>query len=120
MDMVGSILKDKGDALAGALAEKTSLTPEQATGFLPEALRDLVGGIGGGDLSSLLGQGDLSGLIEGLDIEGLASRVGIGKSEALQGLQSIAPLVLAALGEQGGAEGGLGKLRGLAGKLFGG
>ena len=90
MDILGTLLNDKGSELLSGLVS-SGFSQEQADKFLPEA---------GSSVMSLLGEGDLdiAAILEKIDIAALAEKVGIDSSLAQAGLEKILPMLMEQLG----------------------
>ena len=113
MDLVKQFLDVKGGATISALAD-AGFSRDQATRFIPEAIRDLVGAVQSQDLQRLLDTDSAqqaSQLLRAVDISALAARLGIGKDMAGAGITTMIPQLLGLIKEQG-----LGNLVGLLGK----
>jgi len=134
MDIVKQLLADQAGPLVEKLTGQLGFSAEQAQGFVPAAVTQLIQVVKGGgvDLAGLLGGGgDPSALVDKVDAGALAQAAGVDATKAKQGLQSIAPSILEKLGESAGgaqgllsmlggegAGGLLGKASGLASGLF--
>ena len=133
MDIVKQLLAEQTGPLVEKLTGQLGFSAEQAQGFVPAAIAQLIEAVKGGgiDLAGLLGGGDPSALLDGVDTGALASAAGLDATKATEGLQSIAPSILEKLKENAGdaqgllsmlggegAGGLLGKASGLAGGLF--
>jgi len=123
MDIVKQLLADQAGPLVEKLTGQLGFSAEQAQGFVPAAVTQLIEVVKGGgiDLAGLLGGGDPSALVDQVDTGALAQAAGVDATKAKQGLQSIAPSILEKLGESaGGAQGLLSMLGGEgAGGLLG-
>ena len=124
MDLIKSLIADKGGELVSQLIDKSGFSTEQAEAFVPEAFSSVVDAVKGGANPE-----DEGGLLEQIDIGNLASKVGIDTEAASGGLSTILPMVMSLLGEKagglgaltsllGGGDGIAGKLTGLAGGLL--
>jgi hypothetical protein len=133
LDIVKQLLAEQAGPLVEKLTGQLGFSAEQAQRFVPAAVAQLIEVVKGGgfDVAGLLGGGDPSALVDEVDTGALAQAAGLDATQATAGLQSIAPSILAKLGESaGGAQGLLsllggegtggllGKASGLAGGLF--
>jgi hypothetical protein len=125
MDLIKSLIKEKGGDLVSHLTEKAGFNAEQAEAFVPEAFTSVMDAVKGGADAK-----DTDGLLGKIDLAGLASKVGIDSGMAKGGLTAILPMIMSLLGSKAGGLGAItsmfggggdvaGKLGGLAGGLFG-
>ena len=133
MDLLKNLLGDKTSDLVSGLVSKAGFSQDQAQAFVPEAASsvvDAVKGAGGGiDFSDM---GSAAQTVMGkVDVPALAGKVGIGTEQVQNGLSAILPTLLNLFQEKAGGasgimsmlgglgEGGLGKIAGGLGKMFG-
>lgn len=127
MDLVKQFLDAKGANAISALAE-AGFNSEQASRFIPEAIRDLVGAVQSQNLQGTLGTDNVqqaSQLLGAIDISAMAARLGISKDMAGAGITALIPQFLGLIKERGLGDlvsmlgkGGMGGVANLAKGLF--
>ena len=133
MDLLKNLLESKAGDLASGLVSKAGFSADQAKAFVPEAAGSVVNAVKGSDKIDFTNMGtSVQAVIGRIDIASLAGKTGIGATQAKSGLAVIVPALLKLLEEKAGGAagitsmlgglkgaGGLGKVVGGAGKLFG-
>lgn len=116
MDLIQTVLDQKGGELLAALMQKTTMDKTQAESFLPEAGKSVMDAMTSSaselDTESIGSKANASRLVDAIDVGGLAARAGISTDQGMSGLSTIVPMVLGFLGESDNA----GALLGLAAK----
>jgi hypothetical protein len=135
VDLIQTVLDQKGGELLSALIQKTTMDKTQAESFLPEAGRSVMDAMTSSaselDTETIASTANMTRLVDRIDVGALASRAGISAEQGMSGISTIVPMVLGFLGESGDAGallglaakakalgGSLGAVKGL-GKLFG-
>ena len=133
MDILKNLLGDNTADLVSGLVNKAGFSEGQAKAFVPEAASSVVDAVkgAGGDID-FEDMGNAAQTVMGkVDVSALAGKVGIGTEQVQKGLSAIVPTLLNLFQEKAGGaagmmsmlgglgEGGLGKIAGGLGKLFG-
>jgi hypothetical protein len=107
MNLIYNLMDKQGSRLIEQLTG-AGLNTEQADGFLPDALKSVMGGLEQVDVQALL-ETDTStqtnSLMDKIDIPSLADNLGGDSGLASNGLQAIIPLVLGFLKDNPAAAG---------------
>ena len=107
MNLIYNLMDNQGSKLIEQLTG-AGLHAEQAKGFLPDALKSVMGGLEQVDVQALLSADSTtqtSSLMEKIDIPSLASKLDGDSGLASSGLQAIIPQVLGFLKDNPAAAG---------------
>lgn len=117
MDILGTLIKEKGGELVSTLLQQ-GFDNGSANNLLREAGSALTSALGSGKID--LSQGNLGGkageILGSLNIPALAASVGISPEMAKNGLTAVLPKLLQLLQDQAGGSGGIASLLGGAAK----
>ncbi len=136
MDLLKTILDERGGDLIKELTDRVGITQGQAERFVPDAGSQVIAALTKRpqefDLANPAADENVAAVLGGLDIPALASRAGISADQGERGLATMVPMLLKLFGDSDSGGGlmsvlqsgegvadALGKLRGLGGKLFG-
>lgn len=138
MDFLNDIIKERGGDLIAELTSKAGFSTDQAARFVPAAGSSVMDALTARasdlDLGDLTSASALGTITQQMDIGALSQKAGVTADQGAKGLSSILPMLMGLIGEHGkgaggllslltasgGAAGGLGAIKGLAGKFLGG
>lgn len=112
MDLLKTLLAEKGGDLAAALVDKAGFAPAEADSFVPAATGSVLDLLKGSGASRAALLSDPQALLSKLDVQRLAAGVGIGSDKARGGLLTLLPLLQSLLGEKAGGLGAVASLLG--------
>ncbi len=121
MDILESILDQKGGDFVSNLIGRADFSAQEAERFVPAAGSSVVSAFtaraGDLDVSDVASAGNVLKIMEGVDVSRLAGDVGITREKASAGLATFLPMLLGFIGDKhdqaGGLTGILGSLGGL-------
>ncbi len=130
MDFLKNLLDENTAGLVSGLVDKAGFTADQATAFVPEAAGSVVDAVkgAGADLDFSNMDAVAQSVMDKVDVASLADKVGLDTNKVQSGLGALVPnLLQIAQDKAGGAagimsmlgEGGIGKIVGGLGKMFG-
>ncbi len=120
MDFLKNLRDENTANLVSGLVDKAGFSADQAKAVVPEAASSVVDAVKGADIDfSSIGAASQA-IVDKVDVGSLAGKVGIDTAQAQSGLGALVPNLLELVQEKaGGGEGGIGKIVGGLGKMFG-